>query len=151
VTTFHPLACLYVRYDCYWPQTDDDGFAEDPRPILISVDLLFTGGYTSGMKVDSDANLTIVFIDEYGQAFECKCASHRPWRVVSFLRNGLVRLRLFSSNFYWTRFESEPLRHEDYGHVAIAVTDSDGERHHFIFPAEPAIRDLFPVPFMEGV
>ena len=139
------LRCLYVREDSYWPQpSGDDDCSEGPSPILISHDLVLTGGFAGGLKIGEGADLDLVYFDEYGRAFECHCAWHRPWKLLYFLANGFVRIRLFS-DLYWRPVDWSPLRNANFhGHAVLAVTDVTGARHHFTFQVTSAIRDLFP-------
>lgn len=139
--TFHPLVFSFVHDDCYWPQP---GSCQN-QPILISTNLLLTGGFVTGLKLAANPRLLIVFVDEKGRMFEGRYGSHRPWRVLCFFPRRFVRLRLFGSDFFWRPLEKLFLEDSSYrAHVAIAVTDSEGQRHHFAFSAVGEIRGLFP-------
>lgn len=145
------LRCLYIRDDCYWPDPYGEfETLEDLRPILISTDLLLTGGFVAGMKVDGAVvDLELVYFDEFGRAFECLGIAGRR-RLANFLPRGFVRIRLFS-DLCWKPIDAPPLSNENFhGHAMVAVTDDRGERHHFAFPVTNEFRDLFP-PFLAEV
>lgn len=160
------LRCCYVREDRWYPDWYGDEFVPElpiaadhvPRdanppefdPYRIAWELQLTGGFFAGLKLNVDAGLEMIFIDERGQIFEVDYGYHKPWRVVSFLPRGVVRIRLFNREFSWRRPSGMLMRNSDYySSVALAVTSPEGERHEFVFWVTDEFRDLFPAALAE--
>lgn len=146
-----PLDYFSIREDRYWLERKE-GDVDGPRPsVLISTDLLMTGGFVAGRRLGANADISLRYIDGTGRVFECLCRSHRPWRLVHFLGRGFVRIRLFS-DLVWLPANTSPFGNSSYhGRVLLAVTDTEGKRHRFVFPVAPRLRRLFLVAALQEV
>jgi hypothetical protein len=151
---FSPLTCLYVR-DCNYHHEPvvidfEEGLCPSPSPIRISTDLLFTGGFVDGLRLNPEWELDLRFVDEYGRVSMCEFGSHPPSRVVSFLPRGFVRLRFFSWDFSWWLLDAPPLKNErGVAYAVLGATDHEGRTHYFNFWVEEEIRGLFPAVLSE--
>lgn len=143
-TSHRSLVLYHCHYSCYWLE-GSAGACGPQGSVLISTDLVFTGGHFAGVRLANEHHLLIIFVREDGAVFECQYGSHNPRRVLSILPRRLVRLRLFVSDFCWSPFGT--LSPEGLGggaNVAIGVTDDQGERHYFTFRVTALIRGHFP-------